>query len=185
MGNLIDIVLESVSPDCQFVVTSKLFDKLNSEPDESLKTVLVNVLKALISSKKGLMGLTMPELLETFVSQLANCSRSPDISVGESLLKESLVGAITALALHPDYPNQLNDVLRMLIAKLENLHDNDDGITRFNVFILDALTNIMQAKSERNLSLGRNLKSGSESIAYEVFAPILHFSEKSSSGWFF
>jgi hypothetical protein len=93
---LFTIIVEAVKSEYRYIVTAALFERLETEPDIAFKTTVVNVLKTLIASETSLMGLTIPELLETFCSHIYTmCLTKPsETDLEQKPLQESLIQAI-------------------------------------------------------------------------------------------
>lgn len=92
------------------------------------------------------MGMTIPELLETFCSHISRlCEESRDSDMDQKPLQQSLIQAIGSLSINPNYPGQTNDILLFLICKLEvpmsHLPTDSD---RYLVCILDSLSHTLK-----------------------------------------
>ena len=146
------------------MITSSIFDRLNTETNVAHKITVVHILQFLITFETGLMGLTVPELLEAFVSQLA----SPTQDELSNLLFEAVVDAIGALNLHPQYPNQTNDIIIFLVARLNGTGEQSIA---FQVAILEALAQTLKASSH----VGSRPRTSiyQHSVDFQLFEPLI------------
>jgi hypothetical protein len=93
--DLFRLSVDAVKTEYRYILTNALFERLASSNDTQLKTTLVNIITALIASDRSLMGLTIPELLDTFCSHIFKmCSIKSDDSLATSAFNESLTTAI-------------------------------------------------------------------------------------------
>ncbi|KAH6562361.1 hypothetical protein BASA50_006555 [Batrachochytrium salamandrivorans] len=124
--DVIQSVVSVVQTQYHYIILSIMLERLESETHPTPKTTVVRVLTFLITSGEGIAGLTIPELLETFVRHLcASVDKHPsldenDVSV-EHKLQQALINAIGSLSHHLVYPSQLNDIISYLVNRLLNL----------------------------------------------------------------
>ncbi|KAI8904038.1 armadillo-type protein [Gorgonomyces haynaldii] len=136
-------IFHALKGEYRYVLVAHIFERIKMEPDLAIKTTLVNALRVFMTSGSGLMSLTIPELLETLVSHLAQfCSKKAADPLYENALKESIISAIAALASHPHYPNQVNDVISILTNKIDN--PMDDKPMNCDTHVINLLNAISQ-----------------------------------------
>lgn len=184
------IIVEAVKKEYRYIITSSLFGRLQTEKDLSLKTTLLNVIRTLISNDNSLMGLTIPELLDTFCWHIKGmCDiKASETDLEQKPFQDSLIKAIGALSLNLNYSGQTNDILIFLVGKLEipqNELPNDSE--RYFVCILESLVQTMKSSklwSEKNENNPRRSVVLINNIGCEIYLPIITLLTDPSEGYF-
>jgi hypothetical protein len=166
---LFRLAVDAVKTEYRYIIANTLFERLASSNDTQLKTTLVNIITALIAADHSLMGLTIPELLDTFCSNIFKmCSIKSDDSLATSAFNESLTTAIGnyfsltlgTLTLNLNYSDQANDILAFLIARLDlAASDLPLDAERYFVSILKALSQTLKSSK---MSAGLPLVGGDD-----------------------
>lgn len=185
---LFPLLISSSETQYHFVVITYVLDRLASETRVPVKTTLIKIISYLILAEK-LAGLTIPELLDIFVSHLNESSKLV-MPLGSKQSDElvamqvSLTKAIGCLAAHLAYPNQINEIIGFLVnriqfdrqvLKLTTVQEN------YLVYVLMGLGEVMKLKDSKSRTSSRARQSFvPATVGYNLLIPLLVYFESSS-----
>ncbi|KAJ1552528.1 hypothetical protein HK405_010995, partial [Cladochytrium tenue] len=130
--HVVQILIGAIQPQFHSFVLSAIMDRLTSSTftsDVKVKLVLVQCLIYVVIFGGASVGVAAIELLDALVGELTVQEKADGggaVSVDREYV-EGLLDAVGALAVHMDYPTQLNDILSFLVNRMRIVEPSSDA----------------------------------------------------------
>ncbi|KAJ3370557.1 membrane anchoring protein efr3a [Kappamyces sp. JEL0680] len=174
--DMLSIVISSSESQYHFVIISYVLELIDSETNLVQKTTLIKILQQLIMDQR-LAGLTIPELLDTFVKHLVESTINGAKETTElTAMQVACTEAIGSLAAHLAYPNQINEILSFLVNRAQFEKKSSRLEKHEQTLLFFILLSLVSTIKNNGVGSGADEVSTRGPLAYNIFVSLLtHF----------